>query len=89
MSLKLAFRDSVEQLSSRMLPLSRPSPPLRITILLLTFHRFHAIFEYLYTREIDFKVPRFTRPSGVPLPSAKSVYRLADMVSYYSFHLCR
>lgn len=59
---------------------------------LLTSHRFHAVIVYLYTREIKFGTPnragaRSGYSPGVPLPSAKSIYRLADKVIYCNFLL--
>ena len=54
---------------------------------LLTFRRFRAVLEYLYTREFEFETPnragaRSDYSSGAPIPSAKSIYRLADKVCY-------
>lgn len=59
---------------------------------LLTSHRFHAFIVYLYTREIKFGTPnrasaRSGYSPGMPLPSAKSIYRLADKVICCDFLL--
>jgi len=55
-----------------------------------THHRFEAMLYFLYTGEISF-APYFSDPAQtrtgdwtiakLPSPSAKSIYRLADMVT--------
>ena len=61
----------------------------------ITFDRFHATLRYLYTGEIEFapwgsaesrkacSLKKASEPCGIPKPSPKSVYRLADKVTNF------
>ena len=79
----------------RMWPLSRRSVsylPIR-ALKLLVCNRFQAMLRYLYTDEIEFApwgsagrretraLEKISESYGIPKPSPKSVYRLADKVT--------
>jgi len=85
--------------SSRMWPSSRRLVPHPLDACTkITCTRFQAMLRYLYTDEIEFapwgsverrkahSLKKISESYGIPRPSPKSVYRLADKVT--SSHLC-
>jgi hypothetical protein len=85
---------SARSSSSRMWPLSRRSVSrLPDACAKTTCNRFQAMLRYLYTDEIEFApwgsterrkaraVEKISESYGIPKPSPKSIYRLADKVT--------